>query len=129
MKKRIIYSAHCGEVVRTYLAIAASIGTCAGVWADEASDIRAGEELAEKVCSQCHAVSQRPGPPFAEIANGNHAEPNALLALLRSTHSDVSSPRRHAKLGTHRASNKSDFRLPRESPGDEVMLRRSPCPR
>ncbi len=92
MKKRIIYSAHCGEVVRTYLAIAASIGTCAGVWADEASDIRAGEELAEKVCSQCHAVSQRPGPPFAEIANGNHAEPNALLALLRSTHSDVSHP-------------------------------------
>jgi hypothetical protein len=34
----------------------------------------------------------RPGPTFAEIANGGHAAPDTLLAFLRSTHSDVSHP-------------------------------------
>ena len=78
--------------VRICVSVGVSIGTCAAVWADEASDVRAGQELAEKTCSHCHVVSERPGPPFAEIANGDHFEPNPLLALLRSTHSDVSHP-------------------------------------
>jgi mono/diheme cytochrome c family protein len=78
--------------VRICVVIAVSIGTCAAAWADEASDVRAGQELAEKVCSHCHVIGERPGPPFAEIANGDHVESNALLALLRSTHSDVSHP-------------------------------------
>lgn len=77
---------------RIPLAIAAWIGIYVEVSADEASDIRAGQELAEKVCSRCHVVGERQEPPFAEIAKGSHAEPSALLAFLRSTHSNVSHP-------------------------------------
>ena len=74
------------------LAIAAAVGTCAASWADEASDSRAGEELAAKVCSPCHVVAKRSGPPFAEIAKGSKTSPEALRAFLSSTHADVSHP-------------------------------------
>jgi len=46
-------------------AIAATVGLCANGVADEASDARAGLELAKSVCSPCHVVSQPVGPPFA----------------------------------------------------------------
>ncbi len=61
-------------------------------WADDASDIRAGQDLAAKVCSPCHAVAGPPGLSFAEIAKGTHVAPDALRALLTSTQSDVSHP-------------------------------------
>jgi len=35
-------------------------------------------------------IAERPRPSFAEVAKGGHAEPEALLAFLRSTYSDVS---------------------------------------
>ncbi len=66
------------------------IAGCAGAAAEEAGDVRAGEALAIKACSPCHIVSEREGPPFAQIAKGPHATPNALRDFLRSTHSDVS---------------------------------------
>ena len=85
-------SARGARLVRTLLVIAVSIGIYDGACAQEASEIRAGQELATKLCSQCHVVAERPGPSFAEIARGEHAAPDALLAFLRSTHSDVSHP-------------------------------------
>jgi len=74
------------------LAIAAALGMGAAARADEASDIRAGEDLAAKVCSPCHVIAERPGPSFAEIAKGTHAAPDALRAFLNSTQSNVSHP-------------------------------------
>ena len=79
-------------LLRTSLAIAVSIGIYTSAFAGGASDISAGQKLAAKVCSPCHVVAERPGPSFAEIAKGGHADPEALLAFLRSTHSDVSHP-------------------------------------
>jgi mono/diheme cytochrome c family protein len=72
------------------LAMGLLIATAGGAAADEAGDVRAGEALAIKACSPCHIVSERAGPPFAAIAKGPHATPNALRDFLRSTHSDVS---------------------------------------
>lgn len=60
--------------------------------ADESADARAGQELAIKACSPCHVVSAPTGPSFADIAKGQHAEPEALRDFMRSTHSDVSHP-------------------------------------
>ena|SRR5208337_659044 len=73
-------------------AVGALISLCGVASADEASDARAGEALAITACSPCHVVSQRVGPPFAEIAKGPHATPDALRDFLRSTHSDVGHP-------------------------------------
>jgi cytochrome c2 len=53
--------------------------------ANEASDVKAGQALAIKVCSPCHVVSQPVGPPFAEIAKGPRAAPDALRNFLHST--------------------------------------------
>ena len=74
------------------LATGLLIATAGGAAADEAGDIQAGEALAIKACSPCHIVSERAGPPFAEIAKGPHATPNALRDFLRSTHSNISHP-------------------------------------
>ena len=92
MKSRIVSSARRTGRPRTFVTIAQTIGMCPDSWADEASDIRAGQELASKVCSPCHVVAERPGPTFAEIAKGGRAAPDTLLAFLRSTHSNVSHP-------------------------------------
>ncbi len=79
-------------VLRSLFAAGLMIAATGGATADEAGDARAGEALAIKACSQCHVVSKRVGPPFAEIANGPLASPNALRDFLRSTHADVSHP-------------------------------------
>ena len=92
MKSRTESSARRTGRLRTIVTIALTIGMCPDAWADEASDIRAGQELASKVCSPCHVVAERPGPTFTEIAKGEHAAPDTLLAFLRSTHSNVSHP-------------------------------------
>ena len=73
-------------------AIAAALDMRATAWPGEASNIRAGQDLAEKVCSPCHVVAKRPGPPFAEIAKDGHTSPDALRAILQSTQSNVSHP-------------------------------------
>jgi len=78
--------------LRGAFAIAATIGMRVGAVADEAGDIRAGEELATKMCSPCHVIAGRPAPPLAEIAKSEHAAPDALRALLHSTQSNVSHP-------------------------------------
>jgi hypothetical protein len=59
---------------------------------DEASEARAGQDLAAKVCSPCHAVAETPRPPFAEIAKGERAAPEALRDFLHATHSNMSHP-------------------------------------
>lgn len=90
MKNRTESSARRTGRLRAFVTIVLTIEMCPDVWADEASDIRAGQELASKVCSPCHVVAERPGPTFAEIAKGGHAAPDTLLAFLRSAHSNVS---------------------------------------
>ena len=65
-------------------------GACAG--AEDAKDVRAGQELALRVCSPCHIVAQPSGPTFAEIAKGSHASLEALRTFLRTSHSSVSHP-------------------------------------
>ena len=49
-------------------------------------------ELAEKICSRCHVVSEKAGSSFPDIAKGDHATPAALRDFLRTTHNDVSHP-------------------------------------
>jgi mono/diheme cytochrome c family protein len=80
------------RLVRATLAVGAMISLCGVASADEASDARAGQDLAVKACSPCHVVSERIGPPFADIAKGPHATPDALRDFLRSTHSDIAHP-------------------------------------
>jgi mono/diheme cytochrome c family protein len=65
-------------------------GACA--WAEDAKDVRAGQELALRVCSPCHVAAQPSVPTFAEIARGSHVSPEALGTFLRATHSNVSHP-------------------------------------
>lgn len=78
-------------------------GVCASGWAsaDELGDARAGEDLATRMCSQCHAVPSRivegqgkslPGRSFAEIARSEKAAPDNLWSFLRTAHNSVSHP-------------------------------------
>ena len=67
------------------LLIAATGGATAG-------EVKAGQALANELCARCHVVSEKAGPPFAEIAKGPHAAPGALRDFLRSAHADVSHP-------------------------------------
>jgi mono/diheme cytochrome c family protein len=63
-------------------------------------DVRAGEQLAIKACSPCHAIPSesaqegphRSGPPFSEIAKGSKARHEPLRTFLLSTHSNVGHP-------------------------------------
>ena len=61
MKSRTESSARRTGRLRNFVTIAPTIGMCPAAWADEISDIRAGQELASKVCSPCHVVAERPG--------------------------------------------------------------------
>ena len=81
-----------GGPFRALLATGVMIAMTAAASAAEASDVTAGEALAIKLCSRCHVVSEKAGPPFAEIAKGPRATPGALRDFLRSTHADVSHP-------------------------------------
>jgi mono/diheme cytochrome c family protein len=74
------------------LAVLVAIGLPARSWAENGSDVRAGQELAVHICSPCHTVSPPVGPPFAEIANGSRAGPEALRDFLYSTQSHVGHP-------------------------------------
>ena len=92
MTNRTRISARCARFLGASFAIAATKGISVGAVADEASEIRAGQDLATKLCSPCHGIAERPGPPLAEIAKGEHVAPDALRALLHSTQSNVSHP-------------------------------------
>ena len=85
--KSSIQSLVRATLTRTFV----GLGMGAAAWADDASDIRVGQDLAAKACSPCHAVAGLPGLSFAE-AKGTHAAPDALRALMTSTQSDVSHP-------------------------------------
>ena len=61
MKNRTEPSARRTGRLRAFVTIGLTMGMCPDVWADEASDIRSGQELASKVCSPCHVVAERPG--------------------------------------------------------------------
>ena len=45
--------------------VSATFGLRWPALADPASDAREGEALATKICSDCHVVSPKVGPPFA----------------------------------------------------------------
>jgi mono/diheme cytochrome c family protein len=74
------------------LAIALTTGHGACAWAEDAKDVRAGEDLASKICSPCHVVIKPSGPSFAEIAKGSHASSESLRTFLRTTQNSVSHP-------------------------------------
>jgi hypothetical protein len=61
MKSRTEPSARRAGRLRALVTIGLTIGMCPDVWADEASDIRSGQELASKVCSPCHGGACGPG--------------------------------------------------------------------
>jgi mono/diheme cytochrome c family protein len=90
--KKIRPSTACAWFLCGALEISATFGLRWHALADEASDAREGEALATKICSDCHVVSPKVGPPFAEIAKGSRAAPEALRDFLHSTHSDVGHP-------------------------------------
>jgi mono/diheme cytochrome c family protein len=75
--KKIQPSTACAWFLCGALEISATFGLSspALALADEASDAREGEALATKICSDCHVVSLKVGPPFAEIAKGSRAAP------------------------------------------------------
>ena len=60
-------------------------------------NIRAGRELAQAVCAECHVVVPRPGvsrqigdaPDFADVAQMPSTTRTALLAFLRSSHPNM----------------------------------------
>jgi mono/diheme cytochrome c family protein len=84
----------CGHAffLWTGVAVGLTIVLDGAGFADEASQVKAGQELAEKICSPCHAVSEKVGSPFPDIAKGDHATPTALRDFLRTTHANVSHP-------------------------------------
>ena len=90
--KKIRPSTACAWFLCGALEMTATFGLSSPALADEASDAREGEALATKICSDCHVVSPKVGPPFAEIAKGSRAAPEALRDFLHSTHSDVGHP-------------------------------------
>ena len=61
---------------------------------DRPGNVRAGRELAQTVCAECHVVVPRPGvsrqigdaPDFADVAQMPSTTRTALLAFLRSSH-------------------------------------------
>lgn len=92
MRNRAEISARRASSLGAIVAVGAAIGVSAWARADEASDIRAGQELAARVCSPCHVIAPSAGPSFAEIANGDKAAPESLRAFLRSVHISMSHP-------------------------------------
>jgi mono/diheme cytochrome c family protein len=74
------------------VAVGAMIVLGGAAFADEAREVKAGQELAEKICSRCHVVSEKVGSPFPDIAKGDHATPAALRDFLHATHANVSHP-------------------------------------
>ena len=83
--KKIRPSTACAWFLCGALEISTTFGLSSPALADEASDAREGEALATKICSDCHVVSPKVGPPFAEIAKGSRAAPEALRDFLHST--------------------------------------------
>ena len=71
---------------------AAGLCFCVAAYADETSDAREGQALADKVCSPCHAVSDKAGRPFSTIAKDAYTSPQALKSYLGSTHATISHP-------------------------------------
>jgi len=69
--------------------IGAAIGFSVAAYADDAGE---GRALAEKVCSPCHVISDKAGPPFSEIPKGDYASPEALKNFLGSTHANIRRP-------------------------------------
>ncbi len=77
------------------------VGALHSAAADQAGDAQAGEALAIRLCSQCHAMPARiaegqgnplPGRSFLEIAKGEKAAPETLWSFLRTAHNSVSHP-------------------------------------
>ena len=75
--------------ILTIAALSDQQGYC---WAQEVKDVRAGYELASKICSPCHVIGPLPGPSFVDISKGDYRSAEPLENLLRSTHSNVSHP-------------------------------------
>ena len=67
---------------------------------DQPGNIRAGRELAQAVCAECHIVVPRPGvlrqigdaPDFADVAQMPSTTRTALFAFLRSSHPTMPNP-------------------------------------
>jgi len=67
---------------------------------DRPGNIRAGRELAQAVCAECHVVVPRPGvqrqigdaPDFADVAQMPSTTRMSLLAFLRSSHPTMPNP-------------------------------------
>jgi mono/diheme cytochrome c family protein len=79
----------------------ATLGIAGSAGADDAQDIRAGKELAVRVCAPCQVVTSQPpqgqtprpsAPSFEEIAKGTKAAPEPLRIFLLSTQSSVAHP-------------------------------------
>jgi mono/diheme cytochrome c family protein len=79
-------------MIGAVLAIATMSDQWARCWAQEVKDVRAGYELASKICSPCHVIGPSAGPSFMDIAKGDYHSAAPLENLLRSTHSNVSHP-------------------------------------
>ena len=77
------------SALKAAVLLAAALVAIGPVRADE---VKRGEALAQRLCSNCHVVYREVGPTFIDIAKGPHASPAALSDFLRSTHADIRHP-------------------------------------
>lgn len=101
MTQRYEISARRARLLVGFAVVGAIFGSLGLANADEASDARAGRDLARQACSPCHAVpseaaeGQSPGlnaRSFLEIARGSKAAPDKLWTFLKTAHNSVAHP-------------------------------------
>ena len=101
MTQRDEFSARRARLLVVFAVVGAIFGFLGLANADEASDARAGKDLARQVCSPCHAMpSQAPASQspdlkarsFLEIARGSKAAPDQLWTFLKTAHNSIAHP-------------------------------------
>lgn len=83
-------------MLRRTIVLAIAVMSCAPAFSQEAGDVMQGQELAQSVCAECHAVA--PGairspnghaPTFDTIAHMPGMTPIAIRVWLRSAHKEM----------------------------------------
>ena len=85
----------------TALALMSAATAPAASGTPHVANLRAGREVADKICAACHVVasdqkqapvSKPPAPSFEQIARGPKGDDWTLRTFLASTHSSISHP-------------------------------------
>jgi mono/diheme cytochrome c family protein len=82
--KKIRSSTACAWFLCGALEISATFGLSSPALADEASDAREGEALATNICSDCHVVSPKVGPPGKGLRRKDFSGPLSPIRTVRN---------------------------------------------